>query len=239
MQRECSMNEISDGRLYGLNDMVKADTGMCRNCNKCCTNAGNTIVLDPLDMWRLKRKTGKGVQELINDKRIELNVVDGLILPNIAMNREDKCSFLDSDGRCGIHSERPGICRLFPLGRIYGEDDYSYFLQTNECTKTDRTKIKVKKWLDERNIALNQIFIKDWHFFIKDIGSTLTRLKIKGREEDVNEITMFILNTFFLSDIVIENDDTDSDCLEKNIYEALLNRIKKAKKIIYETFGLT
>lgn len=241
MQRECSMEDISDGRLYGPNDMVRADTGMCPDCSRCCTNVGNTIVLDPFDLWRMKKKTGKNVQELIDSGKIELNVVDGLILPDIAMDKDNKCGFLSDKGRCSIHDARPGICRLFPLGRIYSEDDFSYFLQTDECPKSDRTKIKVKKWLDEKNIELNHIFIKEWHFFIKDIGNRLCQLKKQGKGEIVNEITMFILNSFFVSDIAAgeeNNQGQDIYVIEKMIYEALINRIHKAKKIIYETYGL-
>ena len=32
MERNVSMDEISDGKLYGLNDMVRADCGGCKGC---------------------------------------------------------------------------------------------------------------------------------------------------------------------------------------------------------------
>ena len=32
MEREIDMKEVSDGRLYGLRDMVKADCGGCAGC---------------------------------------------------------------------------------------------------------------------------------------------------------------------------------------------------------------
>ncbi len=53
------------------------------------------------------------------DGPLELNVVDGIILPNLKMARaEEACSFLDTNGRCTVHAFRPGICRMFPLGRL-------------------------------------------------------------------------------------------------------------------------
>lgn len=56
---------------------------------------------------------------------LELNVVDGMVLPNLKMaGEEEACLFL-KDGRCSIHGYRPGICRLFPLGRIYERMDSS------------------------------------------------------------------------------------------------------------------
>ena len=72
-----------------------------------------------------------------------------MILPNLKMVGEDEhCIFLNQEGRCGIHKIRPGFCRLFPLGRLYEDRSFKYILQTKECVKTDRQKIKVRKWLD-------------------------------------------------------------------------------------------
>lgn len=60
MIRECSMEDISDGRTYELNDMVKADTGGCQGCYKCCTGMGSSIMLDPYDVWMLRVYLGTG-----------------------------------------------------------------------------------------------------------------------------------------------------------------------------------
>ena len=54
---------------------------------------------------------------------LELNVVDGIIMPKFknAEIRRKMC-FLREDNLCNIHTIRPGICRMFPLGR-YWEDE--------------------------------------------------------------------------------------------------------------------
>ncbi|GKH32254.1 YkgJ family cysteine cluster protein [Muricomes sp. OA1] len=144
MERYVRLEEISDGRLYGPNDMVRADCGGCEGCPaSCCRGMGNTIVLDPLDVFRMTTALGAKFEELLIDK-IELNVADGLILPNLKMDGEgESCVFLNSQGRCSIHDARPGICRIFPLGRYYEDRDFRYFLQTHECLKENRAKIKV------------------------------------------------------------------------------------------------
>ena len=122
MIRQESLEEISDGKLYSENDCVKADTGNCAGCRQvCCKGMEASIVLDPYDVYRLTQKTGKSFNELINDK-IEINIVDGIMLPNMRMNPDtNACGFLLSDNRCAIHDARPGVCRMFPLGR-YWED---------------------------------------------------------------------------------------------------------------------
>ena len=54
MIRNCSLEEISDGKLYSENDMVKTDTNQCQGCNSvCCHGMGDSIVLDPYDICRL------------------------------------------------------------------------------------------------------------------------------------------------------------------------------------------
>lgn len=230
MIRNCSLDEISDGRTYELNDMVKADTGSCVGCHKCCTGMGSSIVLDPFDVIRLKKETSKNFNELLESENIELNIVDGLILPNIKMGKKDRCSFLNEEGRCTIHSSRPGICRLFPLGRVYEGDGFKYFLQDGECTKHTRAKIKVKKWVDTTNIEEYDKFILDWHKFIKATGEKIIDLKKSQRSEHINDIAMYVLNEFYVSDIEIEKiEDSES---AKAAYMELRKKIIVAKNAI-------
>ena len=163
MKRQVTMEEISDGKLYTSNDLVKADCGDCEGCHACCTGMGSSIVLDPLDIVRICRGTGAAFETLLAGK-IELNVVDGIILPNLKMaGAEDGCGFLTEEGRCGIHPFRPGICRLFPLGRYYEENGFRYFLQVHECQKENRAKVKVKKWLDTPDLKKYETYIARWH----------------------------------------------------------------------------
>ena len=161
MRREVTLEEISDGRLYEANDMVKADCQDCKGCFDCCTGMGDSVVLDPLDVWRLSQGLGLRVDQLLAGK-IELGVTDGNILPHLKMaGAEERCVFLDGNGRCSIHSFRPGFCRLFPLGRYYEDGGFKYILQIHECKKTSRSKIKVRKWVDTPDFKNYEKFVCD------------------------------------------------------------------------------
>ena len=59
MRRNVDLNEISDGKLYTSNDMVKADCYECQGCSACCRGMGKSIILDPIDLFHLKQATGK------------------------------------------------------------------------------------------------------------------------------------------------------------------------------------
>ena len=79
MKRNVSLEEISDGRLYSRNDMVRADCGGCNGC-KCtrCHGMGESVDLDPYDAWRLSGGLGVPFAALLEQK-LELHVVDGII----------------------------------------------------------------------------------------------------------------------------------------------------------------
>lgn len=194
MKRNIDLKEISDGRLYSSGDMVKADCRDCEGCSDCCRGMGSSIILDPMDLWRLHRGIHKDFQALLEAGDIELNIVDGMILPDLKMDSaRDACPFLDGQGRCSIHSWRPGICRLFPLGRYYEENGFKYFIQIHECSKQERGKIKIKKWLGIPNLKAYEDYILEWHRFLGQCGEALDTLS----EENVRILTLYVLRRFY------------------------------------------
>lgn len=222
MKRNVQMEDISDGKLYTANDLVKADCGDCEGCSACCRRMGSSIVLDPLDIYRLTTGLGVRFEQLLSDKT-ELNVVDGIILPNLKMGGEKECcAFLNEEGRCSIHGIRPGICRLFPLGRFYEDGGFKYFLQIHECKKENRTKVKVKKWIDTPDLKKYESFISEWHYFLLELQGKLLKIE----EEKVKAINMFLLQSFFLEPYKVEED----------FYEQFDHRMKKVKQYLQTSF---
>lgn len=216
MERYVDIKKISDGKLYSSNDLVRADCGDCQGCFDCCCGMGESIVLDPMDVNRLSKGLGKTFEELLAEN-LELNVVDGLILPNLKMAGEkEQCSFLTKEGRCSIHSIRPGICRLFPLGRFYENGSFRYFLQVHECRKENRAKIKVKKWIDTPDVKKYEKFINEWHYFLKD----MERHTVQGFEY-AKTVSMYILKQFYYQPY---NDQED-------FYEQFGKRLEAAKNL--------
>lgn len=214
MKRECDFNEISDGKLYKSCDMAKLGCNDCRGCSSCCRGVGNTIVLDPYDVYRMDGGIDIAINELF-DKHLIMSVIDGLILPSLKMSEdEDKCTFLNNEGRCSIHSVRPGICRLFPLGRIYEDGSFNYFLQVDECKIKNRSKVKISKWLDTPNLPRYEKYINDWHYFIKDTQNELLNYDDTVRKN----MSMYILKTFYLTPYT-----------KDKFYEEFYERLEKTK----------
>ena len=195
MLREGTLEDISDGKLYELNDMVRADCAECKGCSKCCeSDMGSSITLDPYDVRMLCKGTGKSFSEMV-EHEISLSMLDGLILPHMEMTHG--CSFLNEQGRCSIHPYRPSICRLFPLGRYYEKGDFKYFLQVNECTKKNRAKVKVEKWIDIEPIEEHTAFVRKWHNFLKLAQRKTAEAK---DPKQIRNFMLFLLELFYVTE---------------------------------------
>ena len=194
MRRDVSLEEISDGKLYGANDMVKADCQDCTGCSDCCQGMGDTLVLDPLDVYRLGGGLGKSCEGLAAIC-MDFDVGDGNIPPHLRMTgRGEQCVFLDKEGRCRIHPIRPGVFRLFSLGRYYQDGGFQYFLQIHECKKTNRSKIKVKKWIDTPDLKQYEKFVADWHYFLLDVQKVL----YDAQDPDlIRNLNLYVVNSFY------------------------------------------
>lgn len=212
MNRFITLTEVSDGKLYKADDLVKAGCGDCLGCSVCCESMADTIILDPFDLYHLTLGLGAPITSLMN-RSIDLGVVDGIVLPHIKMQgAPDRCPFLTGAGRCSIHKFRPGFCRLFPLGRYYENRSFSYFLQVKECRRQNRTKVKVRKWIGIPDFDRYETFICDWHYFLKDLQDPLSK---KGPEW-AKQVNLLILN-----EMIFKPYDTNQD-----FYPQFYDRLK-------------
>ncbi len=203
MIREVDINDISDGNLYNSSDMVKISCNDCNGCSQCCHDMGESIILDPYDIYMLQKGIHKTAEELLAEEVLELHVVDGVILPNIAMRSEtNACSFLSDSGRCTIHPFRSGFCRLFPLGRVYEGDDFAYFHQIHECPYPNKAKVKIKKWLDIPNLSAYEEFVRKWHAHLKRMQQELS----DASDSYAKNANMFLLKQFYLKPYDVESD---------------------------------
>ncbi len=194
MIRNVDLSDISDGKLYSGEDQVRADSLGCKGCSKCCHGMGDSIVLDPYDVYQLTSNLKVTFEQLLNSY-IELGVVDHVTLPHIKMDESTEgCRFLNKEGRCQVHPVRPGFCRLFPLGRYYEDGGFSYFLQVKECPQK-RVKTKVRRWIGINNFKKYEAFVRDWHYFLKDVENYI--LSTTDEEEKKNT-NLYILMMFFM-----------------------------------------
>lgn len=184
-----------EARFYALNDLVRADCHDCHGCSSCCREMGDTILLDPYDAYQFQ-KQGKPMSGLLESGAAALTVWEGMILPHLQMNAvTGACSFLDGDGRCGIHEFRPGMCRLFPLGRNFEDGKMNYFLLEHACENRNRSKIRVSRWLGIEPPEEYHRYVLEWHDFRHEMVDILSG----AEEEQAKQLNLHLLRTFFLS----------------------------------------
>ena len=98
------INEISDGKIYGIHDMVRVGCSDCAGCHSCCEQMGDTVLVDPYDCKRLETELGMDFEGLMQSY-VGLHVEDGLIVPHLKMQEQTgTCVFLNVAGRCSIHA---------------------------------------------------------------------------------------------------------------------------------------
>ncbi len=194
MEHKVNLEEISDGKLYTRNDLVKLGCNGCGGASSCCRFAKDTITLDPYDIWQLAVGTRLSFEELYQKKLIALRPVDGLLLPHLNFSAEtDACPFLDG-GRCRIHSHRPGLCRLFPLARYFKDDALFYILQIHECPNPVTPKIKIKKWLGLPEAEQYEDFLLRWNRLVTETKQQLAKASDTA---ELSALTTLFLKTFF------------------------------------------
>lgn len=223
MKLNVSIEEISNGELYDDRDMVKIDTRGCQGCSACCRNVGQTIVLNPYDLKELMVATGLSYEVLHREGVIELHYEAKIPIVNMRMNPEtSSCNLLDREGRCTIHANRPGICRLFPLGRYYTQDSFRYFYEPGECIMPNPSKIKLKNWINIDRYEENKAFLLTWHGLIKALRF---RLKFERDEGALAKLHEIFIDGFY--DVTWESRD---DFYQQ--FKERLDRIKSALGII-------
>ncbi len=192
------MQKIQPQKLYTANDMAKIGCHDCAGCSSCCRDMGESIWLDPYDVFQLTTNLGKTMEELLSQEA-ELHVEDGLILPNIRMHGENepKCSFLNEDGRCAIHAFRPGFCRLFPLGRNYEDGKLTYFVLPEACLAEVKSKVKINKWLNVPKLKDYEAFLVKWHGLTKALREFYA--DNQGEDAIIKAINMKFLQIFYLT----------------------------------------
>ena len=82
----------------------------CTRCSRCCVN--KLIQVNPYELARLAGRLGLTTGEF------RARFTDGA---RLNVDGDGRCVFLEAEG-CSVHSDRPLVCRLFPLGRVVDED---------------------------------------------------------------------------------------------------------------------
>lgn len=158
-------------RLLSAEDYADIECSDCIGCEKCCCrDLTERVTLDAFDIKLLSKGLGKSFDELVNDGQIEIVEVNAVPVPAFANKAEKgECVFLSGEGRCTVHPYRAGICRMYPLARLWQENgNFAYYLQQDECTHRTVKSTKVSDWLGYGDYKAYEQAVKKYHAELKE-----------------------------------------------------------------------
>lgn len=116
----------------------------CNRCLTCCQN--KRIQLNPYEIARLASNLSLSTTDFI-----ATHTADGGT--TLRFTPEGRCTFLNSDG-CGVHPDRPLVCRLYPLGRIMerdGQESFSQVQLDHGCQGISSETSSIKTYLGNQD----------------------------------------------------------------------------------------
>lgn len=153
---------LTDYPRLGPKDSFKFDCRPGISCfNKCCGDVN--IFLSPYDVLRMKNRLGMKSTDFL-EKYALLPVQKDMTTPVVVLRMSDdeakSCPFL-TEGGCGIYSDRPWPCRMYPLGLAVQKDtpdgwrgERFYFLLKEEGCEGFRESKEwtVEGWLENQGV---------------------------------------------------------------------------------------
>ncbi len=120
--------------------------------NSCCRDV--TILLNPLDVSKLRTKLGISSTEFLEKHTVRL-VSEATGMPAVALKMDEendkKCPFVNDQG-CSVYDSRPYSCRMYPLDTEDGIE-YSFIVSPESCHGLCEQKtITVEQWRRDQGL---------------------------------------------------------------------------------------
>jgi Fe-S-cluster containining protein len=161
-RREMEERILKDAPRLGLKDKFKFACHPGVSCfNKCCGDVN--IILSPYDVLRIKNRLGISSSDFL-DKYTLLPIQKSMTTPIVLLRMNDDeaktCQFLTDEG-CGIYSDRPWPCRMYPVGMAAQKDTadgwrgerFYFLLQEDVCEGFGEPKEQtIEEWLEGQEV---------------------------------------------------------------------------------------
>lgn len=179
-----------------MNNVLKSEdtfTFTCKMCGSCCRNRSEPILMSGMDVFRIAQALEIQPMEVLG-KYMRGYLGDDSHVPVYVLKErlDGSCSLLRK-GKCMVHSKKPVVCAIHPLGRFFsGEDhDTHYFKQDSVCPqgKQNGKVWTLKEWLDGFGILELDSMSKAWFKLMMGI----TTVTCKMKKEDIDPMLTYIL----------------------------------------------
>ncbi len=217
---------VEDQERLGLDDTFRFGCYLRISCfNTCCGDVN--IFLSPYDVLRMKKRLSLTSMEFLKEYTllpIQKDITTPVVL--LRMNDDDSrsCPFLDESG-CGIYSDRPWPCRMYPLGLAVSKDTpdgwrgerFYFLLREVACKGFDESEEwTVREWLEDQGMdeydvwgeAYKELTLNEYF----EAGNTLTPEKMEmfyTASYDLDKFREFVFESSLLDRFDIDEDFVD------------------------------
>ena len=91
---------------------------------------------------------------------------------------------------------RPGICRLFPLGRQFDNEKTSYFIVPQGCVKGGLSKVRIDRWIGIPDLPVYEDYKSRWHSLVRTL---MARIAAEQSDETRRNINLYFLRLFYMT----------------------------------------
>lgn len=188
---------------------------------KCCAKLN--LVLTPYDIIRLKNRLNcPSGYFLENHTTSFVDEAYGVPIVHLKMNDDEtrRCPFVSPDG-CTVYDDRPGACRIYPLGRAASKvyeshrtGEYYFVVRESHCLGfCENREWTIHEWVNDQGFdkynAMNDYFLDITAGRTAKSINTLTEQHLKMYYMacySLDEFRRFIFESTFLKRFEIEQD---------------------------------
>ena len=169
----------------------------CSFCGTCCKNVRDSIVLEPLDAFRIVREYIKngfsGIGDDILDQICDLKELsrgfDVFVLKTV--NDSGVCCML-GDNRCSIYPARPRACRLYPFTADPSADgSIKWYLCTEQAHHFGKGSVTAREWQRRNLSAEDQEYLREECRVLPELGRLMRNISEADLQEAEEQTLVF------------------------------------------------
>jgi hypothetical protein len=181
--------------------------------NACCKRAD--VTLAPYDIIRLKERLGMTSTDFLAKHTVPFEMdADGLMGVKLKTNEDGACLLLDGDKGCGVYSDRPTVCRYYPLGLLAmhpkgateDQQHYSMVVEAHCRGHEEDRELTIAEYRAEQGVQEYDDANREWYQLLlkkRSAGPTVGRPPLASLQlfflacYDVDRFRRFVLSDNF------------------------------------------
>lgn len=169
----------------------------CSACGACCKNVRDSILLEPLDAFRIVREyikngfsgTGDEILDQIADLK-ELSRGFYVFVPK-TVNDSGVCGML-KDNRCTIYSVRPRTCRLYPFTVDPSADgSMKWYLCTEQSHHFGKGSMTAREWHRRNLSGEDEEYLREECRVLPELGRLMRNISDADLREAEKQTLLF------------------------------------------------